>query len=90
MKKKLIAALTSAAMVATMVPATAFAASPDTAKSEQPAAVAAATETEEDANVKAFRDAVAAIPTSGDDYGYTDAYKKSTGRSRCSFWKVNG
>lgn len=88
MKKKLIAALTSAAMVATMVPATAFAASPDTAKSEQPAAVAAATETEEDANVKAFRDAVAAIPTSGDDYGYTDAYKKALDAADVAFGKL--
>ena len=74
MKKKLIAALTSAAMVATMVPATAFAASPSTTKSEQPAAVVAAEE--ESAAVTAFKDAVEKIPAKGEEgYDYTAEYK---------------
>ncbi|MBC6679921.1 fibronectin type III domain-containing protein [Zhenpiania hominis] len=74
MKKKLIAALTSAAMVATMVPATAFAAAPSIAKSEQPAVVVAAEE--DSANVTAFKDAVAKIPAKATEgYGYTDTYK---------------
>lgn len=75
MKKKLIAALTSAAMVATMVPATAFAAADSgTPKSEAPAAVVAA-ENESEA-VTAFKEAVKKIPAEGaEGYGYTDTYK---------------
>ena len=87
MKKKLIAALTSAAMVATMVPATAFAASPSTAKSEQPAAVVAAEE--ESAAVTAFRTAVDAIPVSGENYGYTDAYKSALDAAETAYKSLN-
>lgn len=73
MKKKLIAALTSAAMVATMVPATAFAAADSgTPKSEAPTAVVAA-ENESEA-VTAFKEAVKKIPAK-DSRDYTAAYK---------------
>lgn len=82
MKKKLIAALTSAAMVATMVPATAFAAQASTSGSE---AVIVTAATDESAAVTAFKDAVNKIPTSGDDYGYTTAYKSALDAAQAAY-----
>lgn len=89
MKKKLIAALTSAAMVATMVPATAFAAADSgTPKSEAPAAVVAA-ENESEA-VTAFKEAVKKIPAKGaEGYGYTDAYKAALDAAANAYKALN-
>lgn len=89
MKKKLIAALTSAAMVATMVPATAFAAADSgTPKSEAPAAVVAA-ENESEA-VTAFKEAVKKIPAEGaEGYGYTDAYKAALDAAANAYKALN-
>ena len=89
MKKKLIAALTSAAMVATMVPATAFAAADSgTPKSEAPTAVVAA-ENESEA-VTAFKEAVKKIPAEGaEGYGYTDAYKAALDAAASAYNALN-
>ena len=89
MKKKLIAALTSAAMVATMVPATAFAAADSgTPKSEAPAAVVAA-ENESEA-VTAFKEAVEKIPAEGaEGYGYTDTYKAALDAAANAYKALN-
>lgn len=87
MKKKLIAALTSAAMVATMVPATAFAVTDSGAPTSAPVAVAAA-ENESEA-VTAFKDAVKKIPEEGaEGYGYTDAYKAALDAARVAYDKL--
>ena len=89
MKKKLIAALTSAAMVATMVPATAFAAADSgTPKSEAPTAVVAA-ENESEA-VTAFKEAVKKIPAEGaEGYGYTDTYKAALDAAANAYKALN-
>ena len=89
MKKKLIAALTSAAMVATMVPATAFAAADSgTPKSEAPTAVVAA-ENESEA-VTAFKEAVKKIPAEdAEGYGYTDTYKAALDAAANAYKALN-
>lgn len=88
MKKKLIAALTSAAMVATMVPATAFAVTDSGAPTSETVVVAAA-ENETDA-VTTFKDAVKKIPEKGaEGYGYTDAYKAALDAAASAYNALN-
>lgn len=79
MKKKLIAALTSAAMVATMVPATAFAASPTTADATPKAEVKQTQQTETAASV------IEKIGKIVSPISYSDTSKKAIEDARAAY-----